>query len=55
MEWLDRGEGRTVSNIRVGSLGLRNRTGRTAQDKTCQKSMKGETENEQHAVLKCPA
>ena len=34
---------------------MRNRTGRTAQDKTCQKSMEGETENEQHVVLECPA
>ena len=29
-EWLDREEGRTVFNIRAGSLGLRNMTGRTA-------------------------
>ena len=54
-EWLDREEGRAVFNIRAGSLGLRNRTGRTAQDKTCQKCKEGEVENEQHVVLKCPA
>ena len=47
--------GRTVFNIRAGLLGLRNRTGRTAQDKTCQKCKEGEVENEQHVVLKCPA
>ena len=41
--------------IRAGSLGLRNRTGRTAQDKMCQKCKEGEFENEQHVVLKCPA
>ena len=40
-EWLDREEGRTVFNIRAGSLGLRNRTGRTAQDKSCQKCTEG--------------
>ena len=34
-EWLDREEGRTIFNIRAGSLGLRHRTGRTAQDKCC--------------------
>ena len=54
-EWLDREEGRTVFNIRAGSLGLRNRTGRTVQDKTCQKCTEGEVENEQHVVHKCPA
>ena len=54
-EWLDREEGRTVFNIRAGSLGLRNRTGRTVQDKTCQKCTEGEIENEQHVVLNCPA
>ena len=54
-DWLDREEGRIVFNIRAGSLGLRNRTGRTAQDKTCQKCREGEVENEQHVVLKCPA
>ena len=54
-EWLDREEGRIVFNIRAGSLGLRNRTGRTAQDKTCRKCKEGEVENEQHVVLKCPA
>ena len=54
-DWLDREEGRIVFNIRAGSLGLRNRTGRTAQDKTCQKCKEGEVENEQHVVLKCPA
>ena len=54
-EWLDREEGRTVFNIRAGSLGLRNRTGRTVQDKTCQKCTEGEIENEQHLVLKCQA
>ena len=54
-EWLGREEGRTVFNIRAGSLGLRNRTGRTVQDKTCQKCTEGEIENEQHVVLKCPA
>ena len=37
--------------IRAGSLGLRNRTGRTAQDKICQKCKEGEVENEQHVVL----
>ena len=46
---------RTVFNIRAGSLGLRNRTGRTVQDKTCQKCTEGEVENEQHVVLKCQA
>ena len=54
-DWLDREEGRIVFNIRAGSLGLRNRTGRTAQDKTCQKCKEGEVENEQHVVLKCMA
>ena len=54
-EWLDREEGRTVFNIRAGSLGLRNRTGRTVQDKTCQKCTEGEVENEQLVVLKCQA
>ena len=54
-KWLDREEGRTVFNIRAGSLGLRNRTGRTVQDKTCQKCTEGEVENEQHVVLKCQA
>ena len=41
--------------IRAGSLGLRNRIGRTAQDEMCQKCKEGEVENEQHVVLKCPA
>ena len=54
-EWLDREEGRTVFNVRAGSLGLRNRTGRTVQDKNCQKCTEGEVENEQHVVLKCQA
>ena len=54
-EWLDREEGRKVFNIRAGSLGLRNRIRRTAQDKTCQRCKEGEIGNEQHVVLKCPA
>ena len=54
-EWLDREEGRIVFNIRAGFLGIRNRTGRTAQDKTCRECKEGEVENEQHVVLKCPA
>ena len=54
-EWLDREEGRTVFNFRAGSLGLRNRTGRTVKDKTCQKYIEGEIQNEQHVVLKCQA
>ena len=40
-EWLDNEEGRTVFNIRAGSLGLRNRTGRTAQDRSCHKCTEG--------------
>ena len=52
---IDREEGRTVFNIRAGSLGLTNRTGRTVQDKTCQECIEGEIENEQHVVLKCQA
>ena len=32
-EWLDREEGRTVFNIRGGSLRLRTRTGRTTLDR----------------------
>ena len=54
-EWLDRVEGRMVFNIRAGSQGLRNRTGRTAHGKSCQKCTEGEIGNEQHVVLKCPA
>ena len=54
-EWLGRELGRTIFNIRAGSLGLRKRTGRRAQDKSCQKCTEGEIENEQHVVLKCPA
>ena len=36
-------------------VGLRNRTGRTAQDKTFQKCKEWEVENEHYMVLKCPA
>ena len=47
--------GEKDDKIRAGSLGLRNRIGRTAQDEMCQKCKEGEVENEQHVVLKCPA
>ena len=33
---------------------MRNRTGKEAQDKTCERSMEGEIQSEQHMLLKCP-
>ena len=52
--WLGGGaESRMFFQIRAGSVGLRNRTGKTGMDKLCKLCNSQEVEDEQHVLLKC--